>query len=155
MQNQQTIKYGREMQNSFSDTSDTDYDRAIADTRKRMERCEPCSNDRELLSLITRLEQMKQTYYTVPCLEGYCLGLFTPHRQRIDRRINAFKEEQKIHNADCKDYLAENSRLFDRETSLKIKELELQHDANIEKHRVDAQKSSVEETTIRKTGVFK
>ena len=146
-------KYGRGMQNSFSDVSDTDYDRAIAETRRSMESCDPCSNDRELGSLISRLNQMKDTYYTVPCFEGYCFGIFTPHKQRISRRVAAFTEERKIHSDDCKDFLREKDKIFERETLLKTKKIELVHEENVEKHRIEAQRAAIEEITTRKTGL--
>lgn len=139
-------KKGRGMINFFSDASDTDYDRAIEQTKDRMKECDPCEGTREMDSLIVRLKQFKNTYYTRPCIEGYCFGIFTPHTSRITRRINAFAEERKIHEEECKDYTREKEQNRELKNKLSMREAELEHETKIKKYEIDAMKEVVERT---------
>lgn len=142
---------GRGMINSFPDESDTDYDKAISESRKRMEKCSPCESVRELDALMSRLNMFHGTYYTKPCIEGYCVGFFAPHRPRIQRRVDAFKEERKVHEQDCHDSIREqehrekqHAHQTQLEANYKIEELKVKSNQEIALAEIEAMKQSRE-----------
>lgn len=90
---------------TFADAGNTDYDDAIKSTRKKInEECGPCEASNEIISLLRRLEKIKEGYATRPCIEGYCFGVFTPHKPRIDRRIRAIEQESIVYEVACQKY---------------------------------------------------
>ncbi len=124
-----------------------------------MEKCSSCESARELDLLISRLNMLKGTYYTKPCIEGYCLGLFTPHTSRIQRRIEAFKEERKVHEQDCHDFLREKDCIENQrkqETKLandrEIEKIKIDSNEAIAKAEIEAMKYSEESTHTLKRG---
>ncbi len=61
-----------------------------------MKNSDPTGSLREISVAITVLKRLRNEYYRRPCVEGYALGLFTPHRSRIDRRVKALEDEKTI-----------------------------------------------------------
>lgn len=95
--------------------------------------------------LITSLAQHKSTYRIRPCVEGYCWsGLFTfmtPHRSRIDRRIEAFKGERTVHESECKDFLRDQDKLERKEESVADRTLK----RAIAQNKIDSQERIAKE----------
>ena len=91
------------MKITFPDAGDSNYDREIEATRKKInnECGDPCEAAKEISSLISRLNQIKTEYKQPPCIEGYCLGIFIPHKSRIDRRVNEIKQESAVYETNC------------------------------------------------------
>ncbi|MCH9634568.1 MAG: hypothetical protein S4CHLAM7_13210 [Chlamydiae bacterium] len=129
---------------SFTDFDLTmPYDRKIAETKKHEQSENPCESLRRMNALITNLEVMKSEYYRRPCPEGWCFGLTTPHRSRLERRISAFRSEVKVfHTPNCQAYLREKESANKAELELKKEEM-----------WVEAAKASKE--TITRRGYFK
>ncbi|MBP6103557.1 MAG: hypothetical protein KA508_00580 [Gammaproteobacteria bacterium] len=144
------------MLSRFPDTSDTDYDDAIKKTSERMQSdsCTPCKKVKEVDFLVHRLKQIREEYYTRPCLPGYCGGVFTPHKSRIDARIKAFESERALHEGDCHDELRRESQTIDRERErLQYQhqlELERIREEGIARHTLEERQTTTTET--RRTG---
>lgn len=91
---------------TFNDTKDnTDYDKAIMHTKTTIKAShDPCQSFEMISQLIATLNIMKSNYMPRPCIAGGCLGVFTPHRDRIDRRIERIKEEKTQYEVNCDIY---------------------------------------------------
>ena len=132
-----------------------DYDKAIEDTGKRMAGCDPCSKKKQIDYLIHTLNQIRSQYPMDKCIENVsCLGLLTPHRARMDRRIATFESERKLHEGDCESYLhkqreqKEDTRLQkDLVNQIKIKEMEFKNDLAKHEASIQAAKESVQTVT--------
>ncbi len=94
----------RGLQSSFAEAKIYyDYGKAIAKAKTAMSNgCDPCQGKIELMLLIQQLNLIRNATPKDWCYEGYCLGLFSPNRGRIDRYVNALEGELKIHKKDCK-----------------------------------------------------
>lgn len=115
-----------EMESSFSDASDTDYDRSIDTTRGTIRtRVNPCDVYSDFSSLIAKLTGLKREYYRRPCIEGYCFLLFTPHRDRIQRRIDTLAGEQGVFFERCQRFQRDaDHEIAKIEAQAKLKEAE-------------------------------
>ncbi|KKL64369.1 hypothetical protein LCGC14_2165730 [marine sediment metagenome] len=113
------------LHSSFSDASDTDYDRFIEKTRKKMESTDPTASLREISVAITVLKSLHNEYYRRPCVEGYALGLFTPHRSRIIRRIKTLEDEKtQVHEPSSQAFERDKDRALKKQERLdKVKML--------------------------------
>ncbi len=104
-----------EMESSFSDASDINYDRAIDSTRKVIgTRVNPCDVASDFSALVTKLKGLKMEYYRLPVIEGYCFNLVTPNRDRIQRRIDTLEGEQGVFFERCKRFQEDEARQIAR-----------------------------------------
>ncbi len=119
---------------TFTDASDTDYDKLVETTRKKMKNSDPTTSLREISVAISMLKNLRTEYRIRPCFEGYCFGVVTPHRSRIDRRIQALEAEKTT-------FHESNSQAFERD---KERIVERQHEMDILEKKIDAAKDYTE-----------
>lgn len=91
----------RSMVSTFPDASDSSYDKRIQETRIIVEEHNVCQAVEDFRLLIEDLEKLKMAHNPTPCVEGACFGMWTPHRDRIKRRINVLKEEGEVYKSLC------------------------------------------------------
>ncbi len=94
-------KDGIGMRSTFHDMSNTDYDNLIRETNEAMQESDSCEKVDKLDSLIKNLKNTESTYFPRPCFEGFCLGFFIPHREKIRGRVATLSEEKKIYEQEC------------------------------------------------------
>ncbi len=85
------------MESLFADASDTNYDRTIDSARNVISTLDnPCDVATTFLALTTKLKGLQMEYYRLPVIDGYCFNLVTPHRDRIQRRIDTLEGERGV-----------------------------------------------------------
>lgn len=112
----------RGLQSDFMEASKYySYGKAILKTKSAMSAssCDPCQGKTELQLLIQQLNMIRAETARDWCYEGYCLGIFTPNRGRIDRYLEAYKEELEIHKEDCKRFKQNQA---EQKTAQKLKD---------------------------------
>ncbi len=115
-----------EMNSIFSDASNSSYDQTIELYRKKTkDSCSPCETYEHLATLTAELVRLKGEYRTRPCFEGFCFYLFTPHKSRIQKRIDSLEAEQKAFSIKCS--------IFNHENKMKIEKARLDFDRDREK----------------------
>ncbi len=137
------------MQAEFSDfDSNQVYDRSIATAKNRMKTLDPCSSMREMSALLSKLSAQQGEYYRVPLPEGYCLGLMTPHRSRISRRISALTLERDTYHVQmCTEYARSQTVTAEKEKHERT--LESNRKIEIEKERIRCEAAKSFENTRR------
>ena len=91
------------LESTFKDFNENiDYDKKIEEAREEIKQaCDPCEAKDKVVNLVNELNNIKKTYHSRPCREGYCFGIFTPHKDRISKRINSISEESKTYENNC------------------------------------------------------
>ena len=108
---------------TYKDAGDTDYDKEIEKTREIMKTCDPEQSCREMRKVIATLFRIKNTYYSRPCIEGYCFNIFTPHRSKIQRRITDLSVElEVVHKPACQEFLRDKKQILEEQDKSKIRQ---------------------------------
>ena len=143
------------MASSFPDLDvNHGYDKVIQETKGRMENCDPCQAKEEIQYLIHRLKQIKGEYRSRPCKEGYCFNIFTPHKDRIDRRILAFESEKELLQSKCNDQLRQEGEKKEEERhqqDLQLKEKIHREEMELKKQMHEEEQKRIREYRTEET----
>jgi len=134
------------LRTSFHDRSDADYDDLIRqgeeEINKKQQTFEKCLR---LQTLIDDIVNKKAEYHPRPCVEGWCFGTMTPHRSRIDRRIESLNNHLKACN-----------QISAKESAMQQEKRKYIHEENLKKLELEARLKGKHEvqTVETKHGIF-